>query len=217
MAVSYAIGRGLAVGCFSTFARWEVRGREGVPPRGRLLVVANHQSNADPPVLVAALPRRVWFVAKRELFRYPIASTVLRAWEVHPMDRDGRDSEALRWILQGLEQERAMAIFPEGTRSPHSMRKAHHGAAFVALKALAPILPIGITGTENIRSFGRIPFPFCRITVNIGQPFSLPSIEGKVDDALLDSMTEMIMMRIAALLPEEYRGAYRFAASGRAK
>ena len=213
MTVMYNLGVGLARACFTAFARWTVDGREGVPPRGRLLVVANHQSNADPPVVVASLSRRVWSVGKRGLFRGPVASALMRSWGVFPMDRDGRDTEALRWILQTLEQEQVVAIFPEATRSPHSMRKASRGAAFVAMTAHASILPIGITGTENIATMWRVPFPFCRINVNIGQPFSLPAIEGKLDNAILDSLTEMIMLRVAALLPEEYRGFYGQVAS----
>ena len=209
MAVLYNIGTGLAKACFSTFARWDVEGREAVPPRGRLLVVANHQSNADPPVLVASLPRRVCFVGKRGLFRGPIVAAILRSCGVYPLNRDGRDTSPLRWILRTLGHEQAVALFPEGTRSPHGMRRAATwGAAFVALKTHTPILPIGITGTERIPAMWRIPFPFCHIKVNIGQPFSLPAMEGKLDDAVLDSLTEMIMLRVAELLPEEYRGVY---------
>jgi len=213
MAILYYLGLGLARVCFSTFARWEVEGREGVPPLGRLLVVANHQSNADPPVLMASLPRRIRYVAKRELFDHPVVSTALRAWGAYPLERTGQGSGALRWLIRGLEQEQAIGIFPEGTRSLGGMRKASYGVAFAALKTHATILPVGITGTENMTTHWRIPFPFCTIRVNIGQPFSLPLIEGKLEDAQLDSLTEMIMMRVAMLLPEEYRGVYGRVAS----
>ncbi len=208
MTVAYKFSRGLARVCFSTFGRWEVEGREAVPPRGRLLVVANHQSNADPPVVAAALPRQASFVGKSTLFHNPVASAVLKSWGVHPLDRNSRDAQGPLWIIHTLEREQAVAIFPEGTRSPRGLRKASHGAAYMALKTHTPILPVGIIGTENVTAMWRILFPFCRIRVVIGQPFSLPSIEGKPSDAVLDSLTEMIMLRIAALLPEEYRGVY---------
>ncbi|MCL0044539.1 1-acyl-sn-glycerol-3-phosphate acyltransferase [Dehalococcoidia bacterium] len=188
---------------------------EAVSPRGRLIVVANHQSNADPPVLAASLPRQVRFMAKRGLFRGPIISALMRAWGVHPLERNGRDAGAVRWMLRALEQEQMLAIFPEGTRSPNGMRKANRGVAFIALRSQTPILPIGITGTEKMSKFWRLFFPFCRIKVKIGQPFSLPIIEGQLNDAVLDSLTEMIMLRVAALLPEGYRGVYGMLSSRR--
>ncbi|MBI4198976.1 MAG: 1-acyl-sn-glycerol-3-phosphate acyltransferase [Chloroflexi bacterium] len=198
----------LARGCFFAFGRWEVVGKEGVPPRGRLLVVANHQANADPPVLLAALPRLPWFLAKEGLFINAPVAAVLRALGGHPLAEGGPDARALRWALRKLREDEVLVVFPEGTRNPGSMRRAQNGVAYLALRSQATILPVGITGTERIPGFWRVAFPFCHIKVNIGQPFSLPVMEGKLDDALLDSFTEFIMGRVAALLPPQYRGVY---------
>ena len=207
MNIRYAILRATGKVCFNLFGRFEVKGLEGVPPRGRLLIVANHLSNADPPVLVVSIPRRFWFVAKRGLFRHPISAYFMRIFS-HPMDRSGQDAETLRWMLRMLEDEQTIGIFPEGTRSQGPMKKAGHGVAYVALKSQATILPVGIVGTQKAQNVWRIIFPFRRFKVIIGQPFSLPPIDGNVDTPVLESLTDLIMGRVAALLPKEYRGVY---------
>ena len=207
MNIRYAIVRATGKVCFNLFGRFEVKGLEGVPPRGRLLIVANHLSNADPPVLVVSIPRRFWFVAKRGLFHHPISAYFMRIFS-HPMDRSGQDAETLRWMLRMLEDEQTIGIFPEGTRSQGPMKKAGHGVAYVALKSQATILPVGIVGTQKAQNVWRIIFPFRRFKVIIGQPFSLPPIDGNVDTPVLESLTDLIMGRVAALLPKEYRGVY---------
>ena len=212
----YSVGRGLGRFCFSTFGRWEVEGQEAIPPKGRLLIVSNHLSNADPPVLVAAIPRKVHFLAHRGLFENPIAGAFFRAWGVHPVLRGGRDSGAALWALRALGREKAVGLFPEATRSPAGMRKAHSGIAYIALKSQAPIVPVGITGTEKVPGYWRIAFPMHKLRIRFGAPFSLPPIQGRVERAVLESLTEMIMLRVAALLPESYRGVYSAAVSSSA-
>jgi 1-acyl-sn-glycerol-3-phosphate acyltransferase len=88
------------------------------------------------------------------------------------------------------------------------MRKAHPGVALLALRSQAPILPVGITGTERLGSILRVFNPTGTIRVNIGTPFSLPIIEGNPGREVLDSLTGMIMQRTAALLPPGYHGVY---------
>ena len=214
MTLFYQAGRGLAQFCFTAFGRWEVVGRELAPPRGPLIVVANHLSYADPPLLVASLARPLNFVGKRELFANPIMGFLLREFGVYPLDRAGMTVDALRQTLRLLAQDHAVVLFPEGHRSPdHTMKEGMAGAAYLAIKSQAPILPVGITGTEKIPSW-RIPIPLCHFKVNIGQLFTPPTLEGTPSRAVVESIRDMIMFRIAALLPPEYRGVYAIPARG---
>ena len=195
--------------CFRTLARWSVEGKDLVPPGGPFILACNHLSNADPPFLAASLRRRLNFLGKSGLFSNPISSFLIRSVGVQPLDDRGLNLVALRWVLERLRQGDAVALFPEGTRSrTGAMGRANPGIAYLATKSQATILPVAITGTENIPGFWRIALPLCRVSVTVGTPFALPVIEGRIDRDLLEHLTDTIMHRIAVLLPPEYRGYY---------
>ena len=194
--------------CFRVFGRLEVAGVECVPQYGPLIVVSNHLSLNDPPLLVAAIPRPLFFIGKKELFGSSISRFLMRAFHVAPFDRSAAGIDAVRILMQNLERDRAVVIFPEGTRSPdHSMQKGMLGVIYLALKSQAPILPVALTGTEKFPLW-RVPFPFHRMKASIGPPFTLPVIEGKPSKAVMSSMLDMVMGRVADQLPPEYRGVY---------
>ncbi len=199
----------------TTFSTWRVEGLENVPPHGPLLVVANHMSNIDPPLLAAGLPRRLHFHAKRSIFN-PLTSWFLRTWGAFPVERDGRDLDGYRWARRLLDQDKVLAMFPETTRSLKGMQRAIPGVAMLALHTQAPILPVGIEGTAHLGPYWRVATPTGRITLRIGQPFSLPSIEGKLGRAQLQGLADMVMYRIAALVPEDLQGVYNIKAQGAA-
>jgi len=203
------------------FSDYEVEGRENVPPMGPLIVVSNHMSNMDPPLLGVSLPRRTWFLAKDSMFRGRAGR--LKAWFLtsyggFPLNREGPDIRAYRWALSKLEQDCTLVLFPEGTRgSRGALGKGLPGMVRLALKSQAPLIPVAITGTEHLGTWARVLNPTGTIRVKIGTVFSLPSVEGKLSPEVLNSLTEIVMRRIAALLPESYRGVYRdesVAASG---
>ena len=199
------------------FSDYKVAGAENVPPMGPLVVVANHLSYLDASFLAASVPRRLRYLAKDNLFDAvgPVGRWYLRNYGAFPIDRVGVDVRAFRWALRQLRQDAALVIFPEGTRSRTvSINEARAGVVSLILKSGAPVLPVGITGTERMQPFYRVVNPTGKIRINIGEAFSLPSIEGRPSRELLRSMTTDMMHRVCDLLPESYHGMY---ARGRAQ
>lgn len=193
---------------FRLLARLKVRGLENVPGEGPLLVVANHLSLADPPLLGVSLGRRVNFMAKRELFRWPAIRYLLGKLGAFPVYRGRLDLGAMRRVYQLLGDGAALVVFPEGKRSRSGeLRSALPGAAQIAVRTKVLILPVAIYGTEALeRPLGLLSRP--EVTVNIGRPFYLPPVNGRVSRRELGHFTTLIMAGVAALLPPSYRGEY---------
>lgn len=208
MAWSYYVETFLMRLLLRLLVRWEVRGQDNIPAKGPLIVVANHLNLTDPPVLAASIPRRIVFMAKEEVFSHPVQGPLVRGFRAFPVRREGLDRQALRLARGVLKEGLALGMFPEGTRSTAAqLQKGLPGVAHLALHGSCTILPVGIAGTENIKGLGfliRRP----RLTVNIGEPFKLPPVDGKLTKAKLAQATDVIMECIAELLPESYRGVY---------
>jgi 1-acyl-sn-glycerol-3-phosphate acyltransferase len=189
------------------FARFRVSGKENVPPRGPLIIVANHISNYDPHVIGTAIPRRVRTVAKVEIFRHPLTALIVRGCDAIPINRRGIAKETFEEVVATLARDGAVGLFPEGTRSAGELMRPKHGVAMIALRTGAPILPVAITGTEKIKS----PLSLLRrhkVQVTIGQAFTLPNLQGNIAKPQVAALSDMVMERIAAILPPAYRGLY---------
>jgi len=186
----------------------QVKGRENIPSQGPMLIVANHLSLADPPLLGVSLSREVIFMAKKELFRFRLIGYFIGSLGAFSVHRERLDRKAMRQAYQVLADGLALVMFPEGTRSRSGrLRPAFSGPALIAMHSGAPILPVGIIGTEKIRGVTwllRRP----QITVNIGHPFYLPTVSSRLTKAELTELTNSIMGHIAELLPLKYRGDY---------
>lgn len=196
-------------GTLALFCDYKVEGRENVPRSGPLLIVGNHQSNMDPPIVAVSVPRNSRFLAKDGLFRFLPAALFMRAYGAHPVRRDQVDFRAYQWVLGRLELPNGVVtMFPEGTRSPGKMRRARPGIASLAIKSGVPILPVGICGTETFGTYLRVLYPKGRIRVSIGKPFRLVPLPGPASKQVLEEITTEIMGRIAMLIPDSYHGHY---------
>ncbi len=187
-----------------------------IPRTGPVIVAANHSSNLDVPVLGSSLMpklgRRLQWLGKKELFDWPVVGWIARNGGVHAIDRGAADVEAFRIATRILDEGRALFVFPEGTRSHDgTLGKGRDGVAVLALRTGAPIVPVGVSGSYERWPRGRrLPRPGGRVTVRVGSPFRLADVLPPDLDrrAAKTAATDLIMRRIAELLPERQRGVY---------
>lgn len=186
---------------------YQIEGADNVPPAGPLLVINNHLSIADPPLILIGVPRKLsGFVAekyrKNPFFRW-LTQTVGGIW----IRQSEADLAALREALAYFKAGGVLGIAVEGTRSKtHGLIKGKPGAAYLADRANVPILPVACMGTDLIGDRFR-KFRRAKLKLRIGRPFRLPA-NGRAKSGTLDEYTDLIMCHLAALLPEHYRGVY---------
>lgn len=188
-----------------------VEGSQNVPRAGAYIMVANHNSLADPPILGWTvgfkLGRVVYFMAKDEMRRWPIIGWLADRAGVFFVRRGEGDRAAQRLALQLLADGKPIAVFPEGTRSRDGhLTPMRGGATLLAMRSGALLVPVGISGSHRIFP-GGTRFPHrANVSVRIGQPFHLPHVPtGRLDRQALADGTERIMAEVEALLPECHR------------
>ena len=189
-------------------SRPTVHGLENVPPHGPYLITANHLSYYDPPCLLVMWPYLVEAIGASDMMTDGgFMSRMINGYSTLPAHREAVDAQLLRTALNVLKCGRALYIAPEGARNPAGLAAAKPGAAYIALRANVPIVPVAITGTDRI-------FPELRrgrrqkVEMVIGTPYRLPDLPPAQRRHALTECTQLIMQRIAALLPPGLRGVY---------
>jgi len=192
---------------FRVLSRWEVAGRRHVPAEGGVLLIANHTSYADPPIVGAASPRPVNFMAKAQLFRIPVLGWVIRRTHAFPVCRGTTDREALRRAIRLLREGRVLLVFPEGTRSPDGrLMAAEHGAAFIALSAEAQVVPVAIDGADRVLPLHSPLIRPAKLRVAFGEPVDLSALRGqRLTRDVLEQASERMMAALRDLLPPDRR------------
>lgn len=196
---------------FNIIARVDVTGYENLPREGSFVIATNHLGMVDVPIAYYALDYWDMFVLiadkwqKVGLFRW-----VGNYFNFIFIDRYNSDIKALRQVISLMEQNNILVIAPEGTRSrTGALIEAKPGVSYLATKLNRPIVPVAITGTEDKALLGSLKkLRRAHITVTAGPAFILPPLPRQNRDETLKQYTDEIMCRIAALLPEEYRGVY---------
>ena len=185
---------------FRLLFRGRTLGNERVPMQGPVVVVANHGSHLDPPLLGHALGRPVAFMAKAELFGIPLLGPLIRACGAYPVKRGASDREAIRTATARLEDGWAIGVFLDGTRQKDG--RVNHpmpGAALLSARSGAPLLPVAIINSHRALGTGKSWPRLVPIQLRIGEPIPAPASRRKPD---LESTSIELQRRINALLDQ---------------
>lgn len=196
---------------FKIIARVDVKGYENLPKEGSFVIATNHLGIVDVPLAYYALDYWDMFVLIADKWqKVGLFNWVGKYFNFIFIDRYNADIKALRKVIALMEQDNILVIAPEGTRSrTGALIEAKPGVSYLATKLNRPIVPVAITGSEDKALFGNLKrLRRGHITLTAGPAFTLPPLPRENRDDVLKNYTDEIMCRIAALLPEPYRGFY---------
>ena len=193
--------------------RIRVEGRDHLPTHGPVILASNHRSFLDSIFIPLIVRRRVTFVAKAEYFDDPKTAWFFRAVGQIPIRREGGSASegALAAATDVLESGGVFGIYPEGTRTRDGLlHKGKTGVARLALATGAPIVPVGLIGTDECQpTNAKLPRLFRKVTIRFGPPLSMGHYQDRSDDRLvLRQITDELMFEIGELSGYEYRDTY---------
>ncbi|MDD2395088.1 MULTISPECIES: lysophospholipid acyltransferase family protein [Sphaerochaeta] len=181
-----------------------------VPQAGPLLMMVNHTSNLEGPMLYAFLqPRPLHALAKQELWEQKFMAYLMNMWKSIPVDRQNMGRSTMDACFKVLEDRHILAIAPEGTRSKDgNLQEGKGGVAFIAHKKDVPMIPVAVMGfpsfSKNIKRLRRTV-----ITIKVGEVFEIVQKGGRIDADTRQALADEIMMRLAIMMPNEMRGHYK--------
>lgn len=186
----YKFGKAICTAYYKFLYKVEVVGANHFPKEGSVLLVSNHISNNDPPLLGITCPREISFMAKEELFKVPVLKSILYRIRAFPVKRGMSDRTALKTGLALLKEDQVLGLFPEGTRSrTGELGTGLAGAGFFALRSNAQVVPCAIIGSYK---------PFSKIKVIYGEPIDFESMRlGKIS---AQEATDIMMEKIRELI-----------------
>ncbi|MDE2059584.1 MAG: 1-acyl-sn-glycerol-3-phosphate acyltransferase [candidate division NC10 bacterium] len=196
----FTLGRLLCLGIAKVAFRLHVGGQEFIPRTGPAILAANHVSYIDPIIIGIAIRRPVRFMAKKELFRFPLFGWLLRQFGAFPVNRARTNLQTFKQAISLLKAGEIVAIFPEGTRGDGvDLRPAKPGIGLIAARTGAPVIPVFHRGTEKVFPKGAwLPRPY-RITMNFGAPCRFVEEQAGKEQGQVMIFSRTIMEKIAAL------------------
>lgn len=202
--VFYSVIRALIVGLSVAYTRTTVIGRENIPRQGAFLLAPIHRSNIDTPLAAAVTRRRLRFMGKDSIWKIKFVGWIMSALGAFPVTRGSADREALKRCVAVLEAGEPLVLFPEGTRqSGPVVQPLFDGAAYVAVKAGVPIIPVGIGGSERVMPKGsKMIYPRKCVLV-VGAPI-VPTrdAEGRIPRSEVKEVTTRLSTALQTLFDE---------------
>jgi len=173
-------------------------GRDNIPQKGNFIMVSNHGSLLDPPLLGHALGRNISFMAKAELFKIPFLGFVIRACGAYPVKRGIADKNTIQTACNKLSSNKCIGIFIDGTRQKNGrVNKPKQGAALLAFKNQTLLLPVAIVNSHKLIEFKYFIPLFSKIVIKVGKPVKPPQSSSRDD---LNSVTMHLQDKINNLI-----------------
>ncbi len=177
----YHLLRELAIIIFKALFGIRIQGKENIPLKGRMIFASNHLSYLDPIVIGLLVPRKINFMAKRELFENFLFGSFIGKLGAFPIEREKLDRKTYQIALGLLKEGKILVLFPEGTRARKgNLGPLKEGTARIAVRTKAPLIPVVIKGTDKVLPRGKKMIRLANIKVRIGKPLESELLhEGK--------------------------------------